>query len=534
MPDRRLVAARLSRRALLRGAAIGGAGLAAAALVGCGDDSASSVLSGEPEAEDRSGGVLRLGVAEAGGALPADLVYSRLVAVDPRNSRVYGDLADRAEITDDQVLRFRLRDNLRFHPPGDGGEAAPVRAEVIRLDFERRAAESQFFFTRVVAAVETPDDRSIVLRLNGPFALLFEYLGDSGTAAIRGDGASAAGTPIGTGPFVPGARSDELLQLGRHGDFHRKNRPLLDGVSIRSGREADLDRAFIDGELDVRVHADTASREAAAERTGAVTLRRSARAMRGLGLSLLGSKVSGAPDVRFVEAFQDQRVRRAISHAINRSSLIEHDAGVLAGPVGPAHGEDALPVDELRDHPLLQHNPEEARALLEAAGHAGLSFRIDAPNEPVLRDMATLVTEQLSAAGFAPALRVLPADEWQRLFASGDFDATVFQISGLSTPDLELRMHMSGGIEGNFSPWGFSDPTYDAAARAALAAPTPAERARLSQAAQRILLDQVPAMFPLVTPVEYLSLAPRVRGYEFGAFEFNRTWLSGDWRLAEG
>jgi len=522
----------------LRAGLLTGAGLAAAALVGCGDDDeavpgASAVLTSEPRAEPRSGGVLRLGVAEAGGSPPPDLVYSRLVAVDPRNSRVYGDLADRAELTHDGVLRLRLRNDVRFHPSGDGGDAERLRAESVRLDFERRAAEGQFFFTQVVESIETPDDRTVLLRMRGPFCLIFEYLADSGTGAIRGEGASASGTPVGSGPFVPGARNDQLIQLGAHQDYHRDGRPLIDGVSILAGRESELDRAFVDGELDVRMHGDTASREAAAERAGAVTLRRSARAVRGLGLSLLGGKTSGEPEVRFVEAFQDPRVRQAISHALNREALVEHDAGVLAGPVGPAHGEDALPIDELRDHPLYRYAPEESRALLDAAGHAGLSFRIDVPNQPVLRDLATLVSEQLLAAGFVPDLRVQPLDEWQRLFSIGDFQATVFQLSNLSTPDLELRLHMSGGIEGNFSPWGFSDPTYDAAARVALAAPTPAERARLSQVAQRTLLDQAPAMFPLVAPAEYLSLAPHVLGYEFGAFEFNRSWLSGNWRLAD-
>ena len=114
--------------------------------------------------------------------------------------------------------------------------------------------------------------------------------------------------------------------------------------------------------------------------------------------------------------------------------------------------------------------------------------------------------------------------------AAGDFEATVFQIGGLSTPDIGLRLHSSGGLNGQFSPWGYSNPVFDAALKTALSELRSDRRAELMREAQRVLLGEVPAMLPLVTPYDVASLAQKVVGYAFNAFEFNSAWLAGQWK----
>ena len=55
------------------------------------------------------------------------------------------------------------------------------------------------------------------------------------------------------------------------------------------------------------------------------------------------------------------------------------------------------------------------------------------------------------------------------------------------------------------------------------------ERARLSREAQRLLLDDVPAMFPVGASSEYALLANGVEGYDFGAYDFNTGFLAANW-----
>jgi ABC-type transport system substrate-binding protein len=293
--------------------------------------------------------------------------------------------------------------------------------------------------------------------------------------------------------------------------------------------DPELDSAFLRDEVDVRVHASITSRDAVAVRDDAVSVRRASRRQRGLGLSLLGRK--DGRSVRWVEAFQDDRVRRAISLGLDRPVLLELDDAAMSGPVGPAHAGDALPSAELQAHPLLQRDLEEARTLLAAAGAEGLEFRLQHLDSSGILPLARLVVEQLGEAGFAPRATAMADAEWETSFQRGDFEACIFELEALQTPDLGLRLHTSGGLNGLFSLWGYSNPVYDSAVRDALSELDPVQRAELSHEAQRLLLEDVPAMFPLASPREYATLSPRVRGWEFGAYEFNAAYLSATWTV---
>ena len=264
-------------------------------------------------------------------------------------------------------------------------------------------------------------------------------------------------------------------------------------------------------------------------------LTRSTRHIRGLGLSLVGTK--GGANVRFQPAFQDDRVRRALFLALDRAALAELDDGGAGqpvgpvGPVGPAFAADALPADELAGHALFQHDPGEAIKLLEAAGERPLSFTLEAPNREPLGALARLLTRQLRLAGFRPELAVVSREDWQRDLTAGDFESILFELEPARTPDVGLRLHTSGGLDGAFSPWGYSNPVYDEAVRAALGALDPAERATRSRDAQRALLDDVPALLPLPEPLERIALALSIGGYAYESYDFNEAWLGARWHI---
>ena len=69
--------------------------------------------------------------------------------------------------------------------------------------------------------------------------------------------------------------------------------------------------------------------------------------------------------------------------------------------------------------------------------------------------------------------------------------------------------------------------------RNALSALDPADRAERSREAQRLLLDDVPAMFPIWSRLERASIAKRVQGFEFAAYGFNVRWLAAGWRVED-
>jgi peptide/nickel transport system substrate-binding protein len=457
------------------------------------------------------------------------------VAYDPRRSRVHGDLARDVNIDDSLAVTVKLRDNIRFHPDAQN-LANALTAQDVQHDFEERRADGEYLFSQVIDRVEVPDTQTLVLHLRAPFSLLCNYLADPAAASVRSQVRyGVVDARLGSGPFVPASRDDTGIGLAANPLFYRPDQPLLEGLLVvEPPSDRDLDAAFVTGDLDVRVHPRDTQPGAAGTRAGATVAKRPSRRLRGLGLSLFPQKKGAAGgNVRFVAAFQDSRVRRAIALALDNSAIAAVDNGFLSGPVGPAHAGDAMSEADLLDHALYQRDIEESRRLLAAAGHPELSFAIEGPNTTTLRAIASLIDTQLREAGMAPRVNLVPPTDWEPLFLAGDFEAALFELEDLRTPDIGLRLHLTGGLTGNFSLWGYSDPVYDNAVRPVFTETDPEERAEQSRKAQEVLLEQVPAMFPLSAPPEYASLAEHVRGYEFEAFEFNESRLSSQWRVAE-
>lgn len=546
--------ARYSRRRFLGVSASLAGGAAAAALVGCtSDDAAGSSTPLVSPTEDA--GRIRVRVASSTtrpptapselsvGALEGEvgedgldplaraLTYSRLVGFDPRTASIYGDLAAQIEVPEPLVVRMRLHEGVFFHPDA-AGSAEPVTAEVVRRDFEARRDEGTFLFTDVIDAVEAPSATDLVLRLRAPFSLLFEYLARP-DASVRGSGDyGGIPAPLGNGPFLPSTIDGADLVL-RPNPLRSPSDPArVSQLRIRrAAQPADLDALFLQGQLDVREHPDERSREIAGGREDRVEVSRPRQRMRGLALSLLAPRDQAS--LQTVEAFRDDRVRRAVSLALDRPALLEADGGRLAGPVGPAFAGDALPPVELEAHPLYQHSIQEATALLEAAGRTGLELRLSHSDSPLMLSLSQRVADQLEQAGIRVRSVGRPQAEFQSSFLAGDFEATFFELDRLGSPDIGLRLHTSGGLEGDRSPWGYSNPVYDSKVRDALSQIDPAMRTRHSREAQRMLLEDVPAMLPLTAPLEYASVARHMSGYEFGAYDFNAGMLARFWQGAD-
>ncbi|MCA9847274.1 MAG: ABC transporter substrate-binding protein [Dehalococcoidia bacterium] len=457
--------------------------------------------------------------------------YSRLVGFDPRTASIYGDLASAVELPEPLVVHLRLRDGAFFHPDASG-TASPVTAEVVKRDFEARRDEGTFLFTNVVDTVEATSAVDVVLRLKAPFSLLFEYLSRTDASIRSAQDYGGIRAPIGSGPFLPAGTNGDALVLRPNPLVPEAEKPRVSQLRVRRvAQPADLDALFIQREIDVREHPDDRSREVAGRREDRVELSRPRQRMRGLALSLLAPRDQASATV--VEAFRDSRVRRAISIALDRQALLAVDGGLLSGPVGPSFAGDALPPVELEAHPLYQRSLGEAAKLIDAAGHTGIELRLSHSDSPLMLSLAQQVADQLLEAGIGVRLAGRPQQEFETSFLAGDFEAAFFELDRLGSPDIGLRLHTSGGLEGDRSPWGYSNPVYDAKVREALSQIDPGERTRHSREAQRMLLDDVPAMLPLTAPLEYASIREGVTGYEFDAYEFNAGTLARFWQGPE-
>src|SRR5262249_61551002 len=226
----------------------------------------------------------------------------------------------------------------------------------------------------------------------------------TGMWSVLGCGVARAGdlkrpsAAIGTGPFVLDRSEPNVKTVfKRHPDYFRPGTPFLDGVDwlVMEDDAAGL-AAYRTGQLDAGPWHFWTVRQA-----DVASIKKSHPQF--VYQDYL-SNVNGVIYMRTDKPpFNDVRVRRAISHAIDRQAII--DSVYLKGEAAPAvpRGlpEWSLRVDQLGPGAqYYRHDPKEAKRLLGEAGFAGglkttLTFTGGFGNDLV--DAVQLAQRQLKA-----------------------------------------------------------------------------------------------------------------------------------------
>jgi peptide/nickel transport system substrate-binding protein len=143
--------------------------------------------------------------------------------------------------------------------------------------------------------------------------------------------------------------------------------------------------------------------------------------------------------------FTDVRVRRAISHAIDRQGLIEAvwGRGEPTAAVGRGLTEWALPIDQLgAGAKYYQYDPKEARRLLAAAGYPkGFKTQLTVTSGlgRDLVDDAQLVQRFLKDVGIEAELKLQEIGAYMATTVQGKFEGLVRGPFGIAwEPDFPL------------------------------------------------------------------------------------------------
>ncbi len=393
---------RISRRTALRGGAIGIAGLAGAALIGCGGDDddddgggaqqpgtggAPSTAAGDP----KPGGTLVWGMETDIDPIDpqtvnswatwrvnyqlAETLVSTDLTVDTQGGRQpnINKLAESVELSEDgQEFVMKLRPGVRFH---DGTE---FNAEAVKLNFDRlknedsplyyaRAARRHRYMTQYLEKWEVIDDMTIKFTNDRPFGDFLEMMrGYFNPAMLSPTQLEKLGNdgfpdePIGTGPF----RFVERVE----------------GQRIVMERNEDYwgDKAFLD-KIIWRPLPEPVSRVTALQ-TGEVDLifvppPDTIEQLKGQGFQIAQGPT---PHVWYMNLNQlnpimrDVRVRRALNMAIDKQGM---STDLLRDTVIPAHQmhTPGAPAHD-PDFKMYDYDPAEAKKLLSAAGYDNVSF----------------------------------------------------------------------------------------------------------------------------------------------------------------
>jgi peptide/nickel transport system substrate-binding protein len=166
--------------------------------------------------------------------------YSTLLKYNPdKFPEIRGDLAESWSVSSDGLAyTFRLRSGVKFH---DGAE---LTAEDVRATFERIRRPTQGIVSvrqsdyEDIAAIETPDARTVVFRLTAPNASMLLNFASPwnciySAVKLAADPLYPAKEVMGSGPFVFASRTPGDHWAGKRFDrYFQAGMPYLDGFRL--------------------------------------------------------------------------------------------------------------------------------------------------------------------------------------------------------------------------------------------------------------------------------------------------------------
>jgi peptide/nickel transport system substrate-binding protein len=187
----------------------------------------------------------------------------------------------------------------------------------------------------------------------------------------------------------------------------------------------------------------------------------------------------------------DVRVRRAITHALNRKEIVEGAQFGYGTPIGshfPPHRDGY--VDLTGTYP---HDVNKAKDLLAEAGHgSGLKLTLKMPPPPYARRGGEIVASQLAKAGIQVELIPMEWAQWlEQVFRGNDFDLTI--VSHVEPLDIGIY---------DRDPYylGYKNEGFSAVMKELNETQDPAKRAEIYGRAQRILAEDAAAGFLFQLP----------------------------------
>jgi peptide/nickel transport system substrate-binding protein len=464
----------------------------------------------------------------------AELLYNGLVGRDERGNPV-PELAESWQVEQGgAAYRLRLRSGVKWH------DGVPFTSADVKFSFDevllKLHARTKASLGAALAAIETPDDRTVLFRFKQPYAPLLYQLDVTEAPIVarhvyQGTDpqiSPANANPIGTGPFkFVSYKKGAEIRLARNAAYFKPGLPYLDEVVMRIVPDASTQAlALENGEVDFlwgvpgpylgRLRADP-----------------------GFRLAQTGYNPGGSNCIMTVSfnlerpVLKEPRLRRALAHATDRQPFLTQilfgEGKVAAAPISSeipwAHAEGLL---------LPRFDRGEAERLLDAIGWKkdgdgpriargvpgipdGTRLAIDFLHFPASMKYGELIRQQWGTVGVAVTQRPLePAVFAPTVFKDRNFDTSV--ISYCNGPDPEIgvrRMYHSSQI--GPAPFtnaaAYRDAKVDALFDEASRAVDRDKRSRLYRQIQEIVAQDLP-YFWLVETLSTRAWPARCDGFK--------------------
>ena len=342
-------------------------------------------------------------------------IQEALVKID-RHGKVVPWLAERWHTADNRNYTFFLKRGVRFHN-GRELKAGDVKFVVDRaMNPETKHPYPRYY--QSIGDIIVKDDYTITIALKETNANFLHNMARQGSVIYPREAVETLkSTPVGTGPFLlqEWVRGDRIV-LKKNPEYHVKGLPRLDRVVIRFiGDPNAVQAALKAGDIDASVFGLGPEHVA--------DMKKDPRFQVLVGDTtndiILAMNNSRKP-------YTDVRVRRAITHAINKPDLLK---GVVFG-MGKILGSN---VDPLNPYYVdmagaMPHDPARAKKLLADAGYPNgfdSVLKVSPQYYYTVRN-GEIIVDQLRKVGVNVKIEQIEWSNWlSRVFREADYDLTI-------------------------------------------------------------------------------------------------------------
>lgn len=393
-------------------------------------------------------------------------------------------VADYSVSDDNREYVFTTKEGVMFHPPVDRELTAEDVAASLNRIKEDEAASAHNDLKRA-ESIEATGEYEVTFTLSEPFAPILTTLARDTTAILPKDYfEDMSSKPVGSGPFVFDEREKgNFTQLSAFEDYWQDDMPYFDSVKSRPISDGSVRLTELDTG-NVHVVGSVPSNDAESIEDNA-------------DLSLEPFSGLAIEEFAFnndVEPFDDKRVRKAISHAVNKEKLVKFALdgyGSTASTTLPPQSPYAIDAE-----PLAQ-DFEKAKSLLEEAGHGdGFETTIKLPSSyPRSVKLGTPVQQWLKQIGIEAELKKVTWDNWiSNVFGKGDFEMTTVPFYGAFNPHVALYKIFRTDATFNF--FNYSNEEFDALVDEGAKTTDTEKRKELYLEAQQIMREDLPIFLP--------------------------------------
>ncbi len=437
---------------------------------------------------------------------------------------------------DGTFMRFKLREGLKWQ------DGAPLTADDVTFTYKLMVnpstptAYAADFLN--IAEYKQTGPLSFEVRYDAPYArsaitwmhpILPKHILEGQNIAST----PFARNPIGAGPFKLKSWETGSRVVLEANDLYFKGRPYIDEVVYRI--IPDLTTIFLEAKAG-KIDFLGLTPQQYLRQTSGPDWDKNWKKYKYLapGYTFLGFNLTSP-------LFADERVRQALSYAVNRESVIK---GALMGMGEPTIGpyKPGTWVYNTAITPYA-YDPERAKALLAEAGWTpgedgvlvnsdgrrfSFTILVNQGNEERVK-VATIIQREFQAVGVECSIRTVEWAAFLKEFVNkGNYDALILAWNILDDPDIFDVWHSSAISENGLNFVHYANSEVDALLEKARITVDRAERKVLYDRFQEILHKEQPYLF-LYVPYSLPMVQARFRGIEPApagiTYNFDRWWV---------